>query len=184
MASVIKRTADANGIYELLTSANTPDYLVADWIHNPDLSALTGVPKSRWIVVGDTVREMTAAEQDINILSSVKASKLLAIDARTDALIASGFVYSSKTFSLSLPAQIKMNGSHMVRDDPSFTYPVIWNTMDDNDTISLADSAALDAFYLTALGTVRSHLDSGTALKDQARAAVTVAVINAIVDNR
>ncbi len=184
MSSAIKRTADANGIYDYLPSVNTPDYPVADWIHNPDLSALAGIPKNHWIVVGDTVREMTAAEKDTNILDSVKASKLLAIDTRTDALIAGGFVYSSKTFSLSLPAQVKMNGSHMVRDDPAFAYPVIWNTMDDNDTISLADSATLDAFYLTALGTVRGHLDSGTALKDQVRAAVTVAVVNAIVDNR
>ena len=59
MADVINRTT-----LELLKSQNTPDFPVADWIINPDLSALAGVPTKYWKVVGDTVIEMTQTEKD------------------------------------------------------------------------------------------------------------------------
>lgn len=36
MADVLNRITR-----EFIQSANTPDYPVADWIHNPDLSAVT-----------------------------------------------------------------------------------------------------------------------------------------------
>jgi hypothetical protein len=38
--------------------------------------------------------------------------------------------------------------------------------------------------YLTALTTKKAHLDSGTALKDQIRAAADTSAVNAIIDNR
>ena len=117
-------------------------------------------------------------------LKKTKVDKIAAIDARTDQLIAAGFTYSGKVFSLSSSAQDKMIGSHQVKDDPALTYPIVWNNIDDTDSTSLADSAALNGFYLTALGTVRAHLDSGTALKDAVRAAADIAAVDAVVDSR
>jgi hypothetical protein len=38
--------------------------------------------------------------------------------------------------------------------------------------------------YLTALSTKKAHLDSGTALKNQVRAATTHNEIDAVIDNR
>jgi len=54
-----------------------------------------------------TLDELVAAHPS---LAHAKTAKMAAIDARTSALIAQGFVYSAKTFSLSLAAQAKMMG--------------------------------------------------------------------------
>lgn len=59
MASVLNRTTK-----EYLPSVNTPDYPTVDWIINPDVSALAGVPTKYWNISGDTVTEMTQPEKD------------------------------------------------------------------------------------------------------------------------
>jgi hypothetical protein len=179
MASVLHRTTK-----QYIASAHTPDYPVEDWIHNPDMSPVSGVPSQYWKITGDAVSEMSAAEKDAACLSDVKAAKCAAIDARTDELITAGFTYNAKTFSLSQEAQARLTGINQVRDDAAVTYPVVWNTIDDGATESLADAAAVLAFYLTALGTYRGHVDGGTTLKDQVRAAATVAAVEAITDSR
>jgi hypothetical protein len=119
-----------------------------------------------------------------NELEVARAKKVAAIDARTDELISLGFTYASKQFSLTLTAQAKMMGTHQVKDNPALVYPINWNTIDDADVYAIQNAADLAGFYLTGLGTVRARLDSGTALKDQVRAAATVAAVDAIVDSR
>lgn len=168
-------------------SVHTPDYPAQDWIVNPDLSAVSAVPKQYWKITGDVVSEMSQGEKDAvdaGQLDAKKTEKIAAIDERTAELIGDGFVYGSKAFSLSLPSQAKMMGTHQVKDHPALTYPIKWNSKDDLDFYELQNAADLESFYLTGLGTVRAHLDSGTALKDQVRAALTIADVAAIVDTR
>lgn len=117
-------------------------------------------------------------------LADAKKAKLEAIDARTDELIAGGFVYASRLFSMSMPAQIRMIGISQVKGNPAVTYPIAWNTKDDSDVYQVANANDLEGMYLTALGTYRAHVDAGTALKDQVRAATTVSEVDAIVDTR
>ena len=59
MADVIHRTT-----LEQQFSVNTAVFSPATWIINPDLSALSGVEKKYWKIVGDTVVEMTQPEKD------------------------------------------------------------------------------------------------------------------------
>lgn len=131
----------------------------------------------------------TAVEHysEVEELEPLKIARMNDIDARTVQLIDVGFEYpadSGNIFSLSLEAQAKMTAAHCVRDDPLMAYPQRWNTRDNSGAVTVADSAALHAFYMTAIGTVRFHLDSGTALKDSIRAATTRAEVDAVVDNR
>jgi len=49
---------------QYLTSVNTPDYDPVDWLINPDLSAVAGVPQQYWKVENDAVVEMDQAEKD------------------------------------------------------------------------------------------------------------------------
>lgn len=61
MASVLNRTTK-----EFKRSANTPDFPVADWIINPDLTAVAGAPIKYWIIdppASDTIRLATVGEQ-------------------------------------------------------------------------------------------------------------------------
>lgn len=179
MATVLHRTTK-----QLVKSAHTPNYPSNLWIHNPDLSAVEDVDRVFWVIEDDSVREMTATEKDANHLAQHKSEKYVTFDVKTDALIAQGFIYAESSFSLSDQAQNRIMGSHQARDDAAFVYPLKWNTLDDLDVLEIADSATLHAFYLTALGTYRAHVDSGTALKDQVRAATTIAGVDAVVDSR
>jgi hypothetical protein len=131
-----------------------------------------------------SVDNAVAAHSGPTSLEVAKSLKAAAIDARTEALISEGFTFSSKQFSLSVNSQLKLIGAFAARSDPAMTYPIKWNNKDDTDTISIADAAGLLSFYLTGVAAMRGHLDSGTALKDDVRAASTVAEVEAITDTR
>lgn len=59
MASVLNRATK-----QYLESTNTPDYPPAEWILNPDISAVVGQPTKYWRIVGDIVSLLTQAERD------------------------------------------------------------------------------------------------------------------------
>jgi len=59
MADVLQRTT-----LEQRFSVNTPDYPIAIWIINPDLSGVVYVPKKYWKTTGDVVSEMNQTEKD------------------------------------------------------------------------------------------------------------------------
>ena len=45
-------------------SVNTPDFPTVDWIHSPDMSAVTGWDSKYWIITGDIVTLMDLAARD------------------------------------------------------------------------------------------------------------------------
>lgn len=185
MADVLHRTTK-----QLLLSVNTPDYSTADWIRNPDLSAVSAVPTIYWKITGDVVSEMNQSEkdtEDASSLGALKISRYAEIDSRTAELIAVGFEYpvsSGDIFSLSLEGQSNIHGAYTSRNLTEFTYPVKWLTKDDGSSISLTDAAAIEDFFLGALSTIRGHKDSGSDLKEQIRNAATKAAVDALVDTR
>jgi hypothetical protein len=124
---------------------------------------------------------------DATSLSTIKAAKFAAIDERTVDLIRRGFEFppgSGQRFSLSNEAQSLLLGAYQSRNDPLFTYPISWNTLDDSGVLEIPDAETLHLFYLQATGTVRARRDSGTALKSQVRAATTTAEVAAVEDTR
>lgn len=66
MATVLNRTVGLTAPYrkQLLTSVNTPDYSVSEWILNPDLSSVEGVPDVYWDISGDSVTAVDQATRD------------------------------------------------------------------------------------------------------------------------
>lgn len=117
-------------------------------------------------------------------LDQYKACRFKEIDARTFELISQGFTYQSLVFSLSQNAQINISGMHQSRDDVAVTYPIAYSTLDDLNHYNVEDSADLHVMYLTALGTKKAHVDSGTVLKDAIRDAVDADAVLAVIDNR
>jgi len=59
MASVLNRTTK-----QYFLSVNTPDFPKSDWLINPDLTTVAGVPVEYWKITGDTVSEMDQSEKD------------------------------------------------------------------------------------------------------------------------
>ena len=115
-------------------------------------------------------------------LASSKRNKFDEIDARTEELIATGYVFAGKVFSLSANAQKYWIGLVVGKD--MMTYPLAVNTLDDSSTYDIQDAATVVGMYATAMGTVKARLGSGTALKDLVRAATTIAEVDAVVDPR
>lgn len=70
MAHVLHRTTG-----EFRESVNTPDYSAEQWLVNPDLSAVAGVPRKFWKVVGGSVVAMTLEEQAIVLGVELAAAK-------------------------------------------------------------------------------------------------------------
>ncbi len=60
MANVLNRLTK-----EQLYSVNTGDYQTADWIINPNLSAVSGIPSKYWKITGDVVSEMSQEEKEV-----------------------------------------------------------------------------------------------------------------------
>lgn len=140
-------------------------------------------------IIGASINNEIGLDQVVNSHSGIsldncKKMKFESIDNRTAELIAEGFLYASKTFSLSSSAQTNILALDNSRLDPAITYPIKYNTIDDNDVYELIDADDVHSMYLTALAVKKGHLDSGTALKDQVRAATTNEECDAVVDNR
>lgn len=83
MGDMLNRTT-----LQSLTSVNTPDYDEAEWLVNPDLSALDGVPRKYWKVVGDAVVEMDATEKESVDAVELLVAKLEKVYAMKDTLTA------------------------------------------------------------------------------------------------
>jgi hypothetical protein len=120
-------------------------------------------------------------------LTLLKQHRILEIDRRTRELFAAGFVYppgSGIRYSLSTQSQFNLEVVDRNRLALEMTYPVIWNRLNDDGTVSLDDAIELHGFYLTALGTGRGILDGGTVLKAAVRSATTIAEVEAVEDTR
>lgn len=59
MANVINKTT-----LEIKNSVNTPDYNNDEWIINPNLDLVNGIPNKYWKIENDQVVEMTQQEKD------------------------------------------------------------------------------------------------------------------------
>ena len=117
-------------------------------------------------------------------LAEYKELRYKEIDNRTMELILDGFNYLGKVFSLSQNAQINILGLDETRDDPALTYPITYNTLDDLDTYLVTDATDLHTMYLTALGTKKAVVDSGSNLKALVRDSIDANSVLLIVDNR
>jgi hypothetical protein len=115
-------------------------------------------------------------------LDEYKQIKFKEIDRRTAELIAEGFTYNSKVFSLSNNAQINLLGVDIKRNDGIL--PLTFNTIDDLDDITFTTAADVDSFFMVALATKKTHLESGNSLKVSIRNATTEAEVDAVVDTR
>ena len=123
-------------------------------------------------------------EPNLNVLSELQTVRYGEIDTKTGELIGQGFTYQGKVFSFSTSAQANLLGLDLTRNDPALTYPITYNTISDDDTYNVVDATDMHNMFLTALGTKKAHIDSGTALKTQVRNAIDVAAVNLIIDNR
>ena len=181
MASVINRTT-----LQFIPTVNTPDYSAVDWIINPDLSGVEGVPKYYWKIVGDYVVEMDQAEKDVvdeEELPGFKQEKIDAIDDRTSELICEGYEFDGKIFDTDPNAQFNWKNMFDLTNAGILPFPVATCTKF-NMHYEFVNQDSVNAFYLGGVGHIQGELASGRALKYQVLACTTKAEVDAIVDPR
>lgn len=114
-----------------------------------------------------------------------KAKKMAEVSMRTDELLELGFEHPALSgifFSLSATAFLRMEACHTAR--ATIFYPLVVEVLDKSTTVSFADSAAVGAWYLDGVDILRARVDSGVSIDNQIRAAVDIAAVDAIADNR
>lgn len=114
MATVLNRTT-----LEILQSVNTPDYDPADWIVDPDLSAIKDVPKKYWKVVGDSVVEMDATEKvpgDATDFLVLKYEKIYALKRELEAYIGKHYSDGQQKTLIAFLAEAASDGKPTRRD--------------------------------------------------------------------
>jgi hypothetical protein len=134
---------------------------------------------------GNAVTTMSISEMEaIGYLDELKTQRYEQIDFRTAELINNGFTFDSSSFSLSLAAQSNWTNIYggQVALSASGNFPMNVTTID-NDEYSLAYED-VTMFWLTAVGTVKAHYDSGRSLKKSIFDASGSAQVNSIIDTR
>lgn len=137
------------------------------------------------VVIGASIADEPSldslvANHEPKTLTELKSEKYLEIDGNTVALIAAGFQFDGESFSLSAGAQL--NWSEIHTNKLLLTFPLEISTLDNNTyDLELLD---VEDFWSAALNGVKTHLDSGRALKKQVFDAADKAAVLAVVDNR
>ena len=73
-------------VYRQSISPNELPEPLANYIEDPDLSAVVGVPSIYWIVIGDVITEMSQGEKDALDAFLLSAARDAEIQAEIDAL--------------------------------------------------------------------------------------------------
>jgi hypothetical protein len=76
MSTVLNRTTR-----QLIVSANTPDYPLAQWIIEPNLSAVVGFGSKYWVITGDAVTLMSQAQRDAVDAADLAAARDAVVSA-------------------------------------------------------------------------------------------------------
>ena len=178
---------------EVRRKVNTPEFDLATWVINPDLSVVSRHPKRYWkIEPDDTVVLKSRTERDaadLVILPRVKAASMIKIDEHVASKIALGFQWPVGTgdiFSLSIQAQIKWMGlfatTLLLPPLGKIVYPLTVPTIDDLDKYDVADAAEVKDMYSHITATVAGLLEASMAPKAAVNAAVTIAEAEAALN--
>ena len=137
----------------------------------------------------DSVVAAYRSGAESRILVELKEQRVKEIDSVTDDLILGGFEHQNMQFEATLEAQSRMlallvMSLHPDQFPPAAVFPITWNSKDDSEVLELTQGSDVIQLVMACIGTYRAHIDSGTALKAQVRAASTISEVLAVEDNR
>ena len=182
MSAVIHRTT-----LEYRPLASTGRFDPADWIINPDLSALAAVDKKYWKIVGDTVVEMDQGEKDavdVIVLQQLKDEKSEVARERTDEIYDAGFEHPAASGDwFPLRSDNRLDWLAAGELGTSLTYPFKIMTRDDQ-AVSVANNGSLQLYRGAAVTRSMLILAAQNDLIESYQAAVDEAALDALVDSR
>ncbi len=162
---------ETDGKYEEVISSTVPTVCPINGSHTLRADSASIIQSS--VLINDgTLKEL--------ILDDYKQLRYNEIDYKTGLLIAPGFTYDTKIFSLSGNAQL--NWSEIHTNEDKFIFPLAISTVD-NDEYSLL-LVNVHSFWEAGKDAVKGHLDTGRVLKKSVFDAVDKAAVDAVVDTR
>jgi len=163
-------------------SVHTPDYQsLSDTLINPDLTSLS-VPLKHWKESGGVVVEMTTAEKETVDLEPVRTAKLAEIVAKTNTLLAGGYVWESQTYSLTDTALIWLNT--LRHRSGTFAWPLRIGNKGLTVFRNLDDSTDAINLFVAGSNRLRYITEEETKLVESIMGEMTVAGVQGITDNR
>lgn len=135
-----------------------------------------------------TTAELAAWNDELApvFLDSAKTARIAAVDLRTQELIAEGFAFAGKRFSMSEAAQRNWIALSSGLANGMLPFPMAVSTVDEHSHV-LAAANDLKAFlgaYMVYQADPAQPLGSGRALKERITAATTIEELDAIADDR
>ncbi len=118
-------------------SVNTPEFDNDEWIINPDLSAVIGVPRKYWKLVENEIVEMTAEEKAIVDQPTSKEKVNAAIEFGKDLILEFG----SGNVEASVPLEIT---KAITKELEPITIALMTGTV----TVALDEMKKLDSVYI------------------------------------
>lgn len=164
---------DVNGYRGLTTHKQTRTILVES---SQELSALESQGVQTYIDL--------FSEESFKV-DSIREEKIKEVDLKTRSLIDQGVIYDNLVFSLSQVAQLRYSGLVAGASllQPS-DFPIKVNTKNDKNVKHLNSTTEIQNFAKEVISTIKTHIDSGTAIKDALRSATTLAELESIQDSR
>jgi hypothetical protein len=173
-----------------ISNGDAPNYPTDKWLHDPDLTAVQGVDQKFWKLDGDSIVPMTAGEQTTVTdaeFSAAKTAKCLAIDNNTNVLIYGGYTYGTVQFSLSITAQVKLEGlmtaiERGIITEPS-DFPIPVSALDESQ-YDIEDIADAQGMFAAAISRMKTIVTRGSELKQDVLDAADQTALDAVVDDR
>lgn len=143
-------------------------------------------------ITGDVLSVLCGNVSDLSLLNSTvhthvaksladkKAEKIIAIDDKTDSIIAQGFTFDGQQFSLSTQAQTNWLGLAALQ--AFISWPI--NVTTHANTSYLLTLLNMPSFIGTGMATIQGAIGSGRALKIAVNNAADQAALDAVVDTR
>jgi hypothetical protein len=156
-------------------------------LKNPDVSAVAGIPQSRWIVSGETLRapnEQEIAAFDAADLAAAKQTKIDQINTKTASIIESGsVVINGVAISTALTNQVSLQGIDSIVSKGLATFPQPISATN-GVVYSIASQTDLDRIGGLVATFVMTTKAAGRALRLQVLDCATLSQVAAVEDNR
>lgn len=186
-----------NATNEVIATSVTEYTLIEAQAIQPGITTIIANAPEALVVKGDASAEQPYYHQwtsgdgtllvhysQVEVLKPLKVQRAAEIDARTEELIAEGFVASNgKRFRIDDGALTRYQVMFEARN-AGISFPILVNEHANDNAQSLPSAAAIVSFVEEIYVGHQAIIASGSALKQQIIAASSVAEINAIVDNR
>jgi hypothetical protein len=176
MSSVLHKTTK-----QLIPSVNTPDYMDGNWIINPDLSAVVGIPTKYWAI--DTIPAVPAVYETLTDPETLEQYQSLVSEAIPESYVVREMTVEEKAIEDSVEETLPDYSNVLISGVPAFydSNRQVLRAVNEKEITFSAKTPAAKNFFLNIEGLMSSNL-RGYLVAEPAVLLNTLATIQSPVD--